>query len=239
MVTQQHGEFVFLEGAEIDNNRVILPEEEQHHLIRVRRVRTGDTIFATDGTGRVYKCILKSESELEVQETLVEFGETTVNYQLICGCLQGDTAKDVVSAAVQLGVRRLTWVRMMRSQEFYSDNKLSKLRRVAVQATKQAGRARLIEQERVGALEEALQVCANCDIWVAHPGEAMGEARSAIHPARIQMLIVGPEGGFDTRELELMRSCGATFIQLGSRRLRSETAVTAGIVYLQSTFRDL
>jgi 16S rRNA (uracil1498-N3)-methyltransferase len=52
-------------------------------------------------------------------------------------------------------------------------------------------------------------------------------------------LAVGPEGGFDAEELEAFRVSGFTFVALGPRVLRTETAAIAGIAWLQSRFGDL
>ncbi len=41
-----------------DQGQVTLPEDEVHHLIRVRRARAGDRFVGLDGTGRVYLCSL-------------------------------------------------------------------------------------------------------------------------------------------------------------------------------------
>ena len=39
--------------------RVLLPEDELHHLVRVRRSQVGDTLVGFDGTGKVYLCSLE------------------------------------------------------------------------------------------------------------------------------------------------------------------------------------
>ena len=41
--------------------RVLLPEDELHHLVRVRRSQVGDTLVGFDGTGKVYLCSLERE----------------------------------------------------------------------------------------------------------------------------------------------------------------------------------
>ena len=42
---------------------------------------------------------------------------------------------------------------------------------------------------------------------------------------------VGPEGGFDDNELELLIAAGAEYLHLGQRRLRTAVAVNAALSY--------
>lgn len=239
MVTQNHGEFVYVGDAVIDNNRITLSEAESHHLTRVRRVRVGEKVMATDGRGNVYLCYLLNSDTLEMVESHIEFAEPKIQITLICGCLQGDTPRDVVSSAVQLGARNLWWVKMARSQEQYSANKIEKLERVAIQSTKQTGRARLIEQEHFKSLQDALTQAAKSCIWVAHPERSPESKLHEIDNDSPHSIIVGPEGGFDVSELDLLKSANVRFVRLGSRRLRSETAAATGLMYLLTQGNDL
>lgn len=239
MVIQNHGEFAYVGDATVNGNRITLSETEAHHLTRVRRARVGEKVMATDGKGCVYLCNLVSADTLEIVESYKEVGEPQLSITLVCGCLQGDTARDVVSSTVQLGARNLWWVKMARSQEQYSENKIEKLERVAIQATKQTGRARLIIQTQFSSLHEVIaQVSSSC-LWVAHPNENADSAMYKVDSAIPHIIFVGPEGGFVERELEQLNSSNARFIRLGSRRLRTEAAAAASLMYLLTKGNDL
>lgn len=188
--------------------------------------------MATDGNGCVYSCTLISNDTLEVLDKHPELGETRLHMTLICGCLQGDTARDIVSSAVQLGARRLLWVRLSRSQDQYSDSKLEKLHRIAIQSTKQTGRARLLVQSSFANLKDAIQQVRSSEIWVAHPAESDGGDLETVDANRSYALVIGAEGGFDESELELLKLHDARFVRLGQRRLRSEAAAAAGLMLL-------
>jgi len=239
MVTQNHGEFVYVGDAAIENYRITLSEAESHHLTRVRRARVGEKVMATDGRGNAYLCNLLNSDTLEIVESHIEFAEPKIQITLICGCLQGDTSRDVVSSAVQLGARSLWWVKMARSQEQYTANKIEKLERVAIQSTKQTGRARLIEQVYFKSLQDALTQVANSCLWVAYPERSPESKLYEVDNASPHSIIVGPEGGFDVRELELLKLANVRFVRLGSRRLRSETAAATGLMYLLTQGNDL
>ncbi len=239
MVTQNHGEFVYVGEAIVNGTRISLSEAEAHHLTRVRRARVGERVMATDGKGSVYLCNLIATQTLEILETFSEFGEPEIQITLICGCLQGDTSRDVVSSAVQLGARRLWWVKLARSQESYSANKIEKLERVAIQSMKQTGRARQIEQQQFKSLQEALTQLTNTNLWVAHPDNHTGIVFPEVEKSGSHSVLVGPEGGFDERELDILKSLNARFLRLGSRRLRSEAAAAASLMFLLTRSGDL
>jgi 16S rRNA (uracil1498-N3)-methyltransferase len=50
------------------------------------------------------------------------------------------------------------------------------------------------------------------------------------------LLVVGPEGGFDDSEVEMMREAGAICYSMGPRRLRAELA---GVVAVATTMQLL
>ncbi len=52
-------------------------------------------------------------------------------------------------------------------------------------------------------------------------------------------IAVGPEGGFDSDELEAFRVSGFAPMRLGPRVLRTETAAIAALAWLQTRFGDL
>ena len=55
------------------------------------------------------------------------------------------------------------------------------------------------------------------------------EALEALRPGMKVAIFIGPEGGFDPKEVELAREAGARAISLGSRILRTETAAITSV----------
>jgi 16S rRNA (uracil1498-N3)-methyltransferase len=231
MVTQQHGEFVYVGDAVRDGDVFRLSRDEAHHLTRVRRRREGQEVFATDGRGIVYRAMIDSPDTIRIVDALPDYAESKTHISLICGCLQGDTSRDVVDSAAQLGVRELLWTKMDRSQETYTDNRLERLQRVAIQSLKQTGRAYQTTQRVFANLQDSLALVSNSTLLVAHPFDS-NLKESAMPLSDSVTLIVGPEGGFSEAELEMLQGRGAHFVSLGNRRLRSEAAVAAGLAYI-------
>lgn len=239
MVTQKHGEFVYVGDAKFNGQIIHISDAEAHHLTRVRRVRFGEEVMATNGNGVVYRARRTSAGDLEILEELPEYGESKAKITLICGMLASDSSKDVVSTSVQLGVVRIVWTKMMRSQELNSEHKLDRFARVAVHAMKQTGRARLPEILASPSLEATLNMLGDTKVWAAHPDEPHVHKVAPVAPDQEHCLVVGPEGGFSSQELDLLHSRSAAFIRLGPRRLRTETAVASGLTVLLANSKDM
>ena len=232
MVTRTWGEFVFAPPAGRRGDVIVPDRDEAHHLFRVRRVSPGDEIFATDGQGTVFRCAVTSERTLRIVESIREFGEPAQPLLLCLAALRPDALRDAVDAATQLGASRIILFAAARSEAHLTAECLERLRRVTVSAVKQCGRARLPELLWTASLKEALrQLPAECVVFLAHPSEERKQPSGA--PAGgPQALIIGPEGGLADEEVEAALQAGGVPVTLGNRRLRSPTAVAAGLAFL-------
>ncbi|MFC1572989.1 RsmE family RNA methyltransferase, partial [Candidatus Eisenbacteria bacterium] len=102
------------------------------------------------------------------------------------------------------------------------------LRRVALAAMKQSGRARWPEVS-VHASLETLLVEAGCSRVVVADmdGEMLMPAVRSTSPEEEHLLLVGPEGGFSPNEEAQLSGLDCMRVRLAPRRLRSETAAVA------------
>jgi 16S rRNA (uracil1498-N3)-methyltransferase len=225
------GEFVYAPPAAKSADRIVLPEDEAHHLFRVRRVSTSQQVYVTDGRGMVYRCQVEDNRELTILESLPKYNELPRDMALLCGVLKGDMNRTVLDKATQLGTRRIIFFHAERSEGRLAEEKLERLQRVALNAIKQCGRARLPEISIVKNIESALTLLPPpCTIYLAHPDATGGNEPSA--ESSPIALIIGPEGGLTDREVQSVVERGAIALSLGQRRLRAETAVCTGLAAL-------
>ena len=235
MVVHTLGTFVYAPPECKRDNIILLPDEEAHHLKHVLRVKQGAGINATDGAGLVHRCTLSDENQLIIEDTIPEFGEPPVQITLAVGVLKGDGNRDIVDAATQLGVRRIFFIQSVRSEGQISENKLMRLQRVAVSAIKQCGRAWLPRISTVDSVTASLrQLPDSTRILAAQQLDEAGkkDARDEVRERYKSITVyVGPEGGFNESELELLTATGAEYLHLGNRRLRTGIAVNAALSY--------
>ena len=238
MVTRTWGEFVFASPSARRGDVIVPDGDEAHHLFRVRRASAGDEVFATDGQGTVFRCVVTSERALHIVESIPEMGEPRHPLFLCLAALRPDALREAVDAATQLGASRILLFAAARSEARLTGERLERLQRVALSAVKQCGRARLPELLWAASLNDALtHLPAGCHIFVAHPSEERRLPPGG--PAdRPQALIIGPEGGLADEEVEAALQAGGVPVTLGNRRLRSPTAVAAGLAFLLTRLRE-
>lgn len=228
-----HGEFVYAPPECVQGERIVLSEEEAHHLFRVRRVGVEEAIHATTGEGVVYSCTVNPDRTLKIEQRLDSFSEPDMQIVLGMAALKGDLNRDIVDFATQLGARTIIFFQAERSEGKLTPEKLQRLRRTAITAIKQCGRAWLPEIESLPSLSVLLSCLdKKTKIYVAQPAAETGKLGDLELAAPHVTLLIGPEGGFTSLELDAASQAGAMPLHLGDRRLRAETAAAAGLSYL-------
>lgn len=205
-----------------------IPPAEIAHL-HVIRAGVGDQITLFDGRGRQAHGAIASLNERSGlvmcgrphQVTLEPPREVTI----AVGVLRGDTFSDVVRAVTELGACRVTPLITQRAvARDVSPEKLSRWRRIAVEAAKQCGRTVAPEVTAPIALSELPGDIAGV---VAIPG-ANRTASGSVDWSGPVWLVSGPEAGFTPDEVVfLTESRGLVSVSLGPRILRAETAPIA------------
>jgi len=206
--------------------KIRLSGREAHHLVHVLRVEPGREVVVFDGTGLEAAGRVESVEGGTVVLTLAgpqpARREPPVEVILYVALLKGDKLAGVVRAGSELGVSRFVPVASERSvPREMGRAKLERLRRIAVEAAKQSGRAKVPEVAEPLALAELAPVEFGL---VAHPYTS--RAMNAINwpESGAVALASGPEGGFTATEVERLAGLGFAPVYLGPRILRAETA---------------
>jgi len=214
----------------------VLAGEEGKHAATVKRLRVGEQLQLTDGTGiRVGAKVLQnlgSSLELEVseirEETLPELQLT-----LVQALAKGDRDELAVQAATELGVSGVVPWQANRCVSKWEGPKLAKgvarWRLIIAEAAKQSLRVHTPKvQDSVSTLQLAESVKTYDQVLVLDP-TAKTSLKSAIPKVGHVAIVVGPEGGIDGSELELLENSGAIRVHLGRGILRTSTAGLAAI----------
>jgi len=216
--------------AAIRGQRVVLPADEARHLRTVLRGDEGDEITVVDGTGGWYRVEITRLAPEQVVGTIVEeraeVGEPDVDVTVALGLLKKRSRFETfVEKAVELGVRRIVPLRTRRTER--ESIREERLRNVMVAAMKQCRRSRLPDLAAPQS-PEALLAASGAEMkLVCHPGgDAVPIQRAVAEagPVASALVLVGPEGGFSSSEVEDAVAAGCTPVSLGARRLRAETA---------------
>ena len=146
-----------------------------------------------------------------------------------------------IQKATELGVTEIVPVICKRSSNAQNvknwENKLRRWEEIVVNAAKQCGRNILPVIRQPVKLPEIEDNSELAFVLWEKGGKSLKDYES--FSASSVSFIVGPEGGLDKEEIEILKEKGFKPIYLGKRILRAETAAIAGMTLVQYTWGDL
>lgn len=203
-----------------------IPEDEQHHIKNVLRIKEGDCVHFTDGKGLLAEAEIHYAGKKTVAHILAhkiqDYPFSRKLHLLIAPTKNIDRTEFFLEKAVELGVHKVSFFFCERSER--KNLNLDKMQKKMIAAAKQSRRYYFPEIQLAATLAEALPDPAEGEILAAHCDE--GFTRKALQDftaIKNLQIFVGPEGDFSPGELQLLQkhACG---ISLGIQRLRTETA---------------
>lgn len=219
----------------IKGSRVVLPEDEAHHLQSVLRAEEGDEIVVVDGEGGWHRVRLDHLSQGQavgiIQETRHEVGEPSVHVTVGMGMLtKRSRFETFVEKAVELGVGRIVPMHTRHTEAETLRRK--RIRNVMVAAMKQCRRSRLpalSEPQSFDAVVDGSEADVGLLCHGGNDATPIVEGLGELDVESDILVLVGPEGGFAPAEVTRAADAGCTTVSLGERRLRAETAGLAAV----------
>lgn len=217
----------------IRDNELKIVGEDVSHISRVLRMSEGDSIIVCDGEGNDYDAIITSVSKTEVVAEIkgkyVCDAEPCVDVILYQALPKQGKMEYIIQKNTELGVKRIVPVYTKRCVVKPSD-KTERWSKVAESAAKQCGRGIIPDVLPTISFDEALKQMKEYDLALM-PYECEEEVslKSVLKSAKYRTvsIFIGPEGGFDLKEIEAARNSGIRTVTLGKRILRTETAASA------------
>lgn len=221
------------------DGQIRLTGGESHHVARVSRKTAGDKIAILNGRGTMYSAeIVSLHADAVVARVLdetINAGEWPIPLILGVAMPKGDRADWLVEKAVEVGVSCLVPLRAKYGVVDARGGKLDRLRKRVVEASKQAGRSRLMDLREPSSVESWFQSPMEGARFIALPGAEPPTRKGPANCLGSIVLAVGPEGGFSESELRHARDGGWTPVGLGPTILRVETAAIVGCALLAQT----
>ena len=225
----------FVSKDNISDAALFIEGDDARHIARSLRMAVGDEITASDGVGTEYTATLERIRDERVDALIVSSrpspSEPSVRITLYMGYPKGDKLETVIQKAVELGVSRIVPFESSRCVKRPKQDKLDKLlsrfARIAEEAAKQCGRARLAEVTAPVDFRTALLDAKKSELCLfCYEGDGTRSLREVLSEKRAESIsvIVGCEGGFSLNEAKEAEAAGLTPVNLGPRILRCETA---------------
>lgn len=234
----------FVEDAQISERDVVIEGSDVNHIKNVLRMKCGEKIRISSASGRNFYCeIAEFSGEMvraDIVEELEEDTELPNKIYLFQGLPKSDKMEFIVQKAVELGVHEIIPVSMkncvVKLDEKKAASKVNRWQEIAKSAAKQSKRSLIPSVSMPLSYKLAVERAKELDIvLVPYENErgmqATREVIAAIEPGQSIGIFIGPEGGFDSSEIEFVRE-DAHLISLGNRILRTETAGLATLAML-------
>ena len=233
---------LFIDSAPNIDGRLMISGEDFDHL-RVLRTKLGEIVELCNPEKKmVYKAEIIAISRQDAQVCIISKNrvdsDPSCKITLFQAVPKFDKMEMMIQKCVELGITEIVPVLTARTQTHPANAgvKAKRWQKIAKEAASQSRRDIVPNIANVISLDEALNGMARFDrVFVANENEANVKARAAFKSsdAKNVAIFVGPEGGFEDSEIEMMRSLGIESVTLGKRVLRVETAsIAAVILYL-------
>ena len=227
----------------------ITDHDDIAYISGVLRMKKGDMLLVSDGKSRACEtritAISKTAIELRVQaECLFEAGRKT-SITLYQGMPKGAKMDEIVRKSTELGVCRILPIVTYRSISAANKKggtppeKIRRWRRIAEEAARQSRRMEIPEVGDGISFLEAAEGLINENYDIVLVLFELEEKHSLKEALRDRMpefpkiaVFIGPEGGFEQEEVDLLVSYGAVTVTVGETILRTETAGPAAIAMI-------
>ena len=231
----------FVNADNKKENRYFIVGDDYNHIKNVLRMTVGEQ-FLVSCNDISDLCEIESiESDTVVVKIIEENYQSTnlpINIHLFQGLPKSDKLELIIQKAVELGVATVTPVAMKRSIVKIDDKKKkSKQERwqaIATAAAKQSKRTSVPQICDILSYKQFIEKAKELDLLLVPYECADGMAATKVALSQIKSgmnigIIIGPEGGFEEKEIDAALDIGGKVISLGSRILRTETAAIASV----------
>ena len=244
--------YFFIKQSDIADAKAVVKGSDAHHIKNVLRLKPGDTIGLFDGTGLNYETriitLLPKSVEVLVISRFSSTVESSVQMTVAQALLKDRKMDMLIRQLTELGITRWIPFFAKRSVPRPDEKRLymrtERWKKIAKEALKQCKRCCSPEIGATISFEEVLSLGKGSDLKIIFWEEESEPVNkepptSNLKPPEKIFILVGPEGGFTSKEVEKAKESGFITAALGPRILRAETATIAACTLLQYLFGDM
>lgn len=213
--------------------QIILEDDEFRHL-KVVRKNVGEKIMITDGKGNIYTSVIseinKHDYIATIESTEVQKISPPLFHLAIAPTKNIDRIEWLLEKCVELGLYKISFIACRHSER--KDLKTERLKRIAISAIKQSGKAQLPVINEMQPFNNFLQTeLEEQRLICAMEAGSENHLKHILKPGKNAVILIGPEGDFHESEILAGKESGFVLTSLGPERLRTETAAMAVCAY--------
>ena len=202
-------------------------KEESKHIVKVLRKSTGDTLFITNGKGWLFTAAI---AIADIRSCLVTITHKELKqkhpYHLhlaVAPTKMNDRYEWFLEKATEIGIDSITPIICEQSERKVI--KTDRFEKIIQSATKQSLNCYLPKLNNAISFKEFINQTFKGQLFIAHCEETDKKSlKQELKPKQDITVLIGPEGDFSVKEIEMALSNGFIPVTLGDTRLRTETA---------------
>ena len=235
---------LFLPPSAFSSSEIIIENEQAHYLTNVLRLQKGQNITLFDGCGNRYhaRCVsfTKKEVRLIVMSTeKVDSLSPSLSIILAQAVIKSSKMDLIIEKATELGVNKIIPLITERTQ-IRQTGRLTRWNTIARSAAQQSSRAFIPHILSPQSFKDfLLNDYKGIVLWEKESSRNFKRILKSFHSHDTLTLVIGPEGGFTDKEVEMAQTHSLTVTSFGPRILRTETAAISALSIVQYELGDL
>ena len=223
----------FINPDNLNGNSFSLDKRESHHASNVFRLGPGDMISLLNGKGLGYKAIIDrmegGSVHGRIEKLIDQMGENSIEIIIAPALLKRDRFEGLIEKATELGVKEIH--PLVAEHCIKRTVNIERCKKIIIASAKQCQRSHFPIIKEPNTMVK----------WLNKPREQCF-AGITVTKSRLKKfkynknlpiyILIGPEGDFSVKELDLLKEVGARLFSLGNRKLRAETAAQAALSIL-------
>lgn len=213
----------------------VISGSDVHYLKNVLRLKPGDQLELFDGSGNIFEAqinrIEKNRIICKILSSHHKETEPKIKVALAQSLPKASKMDFIVQKCTELGADKI--IPMLSERSIPKSAKPDRWRKLAKEAAEQCTRATIPEIANLQTFEEVLKSAKQYNLalipWELEKDLSLKQSLHSLllpllPPLPHILILVGPEGGFSQKEIELAKQTGFIPVSLGPRILRTETA---------------
>ena len=236
----------FVKNEDIFEKYIEISGSDVNHIKNVLRLKNGDKIqICNQDTSQNYICEISNIENNIVKTKIIEkvygIAEGNVELHVFQGLPKAEKMELIIQKGTELGVNRFIPVKFERCvvklDEKSENKKLDRWQKIAEVAAKQSMRDLVPKIEKIVTIKNITEIIKEYDLvllayeleknnYIKNELKKIKNEKNGLGANKIKYriaVIIGPEGGIEEKEVEVLRNAGAMVVSLGKRILRTET----------------
>lgn len=231
----------FITTSDIKQDIITVSDKENfHHIAKVLRAKIGETLLLVDENQTQYKVVIKNINANTITTKVVETSKNShslsLELYLAQSVLKTDAQNFVIQKATELGLKGIIPIISDNCviKESVAHDKIKKWQKIANEAVKQCERTDFPQIYSPTKLQDIIDTD-DYQIKIACVERSTKQSLKAclqnlnnVQNKKI-LVIIGPEGGFSAKEINMLEHANLHKVSLGNLILRAETAVISAL----------